>query len=61
MLEAEMMVLALEAVALGRLVEAGLVAAFPAAIGHLDARLGRMMSRLDADAVKELGIDTHQS
>jgi hypothetical protein len=61
MLEAEMVVLALETMALGRLVDAGLVASFPGAVGDFAGRLRRMGARLDADPVEELGIDTHQS
>ena len=60
-LEAEMVVLAFEAMALGGLVDAGLVAALPGAVGHLGARLGRRVPRLDADTVEELGIELHQS
>src|SRR4051812_21210765 len=61
MLKAEMMVLALEAMALGRLVDAGLVAAFPGAIGNGGTRLRGRVPRMDADAVEELGIQFHQS
>jgi hypothetical protein len=55
------MVFALETVPLGGLVEAGLIAALPGAVGDLRPWLRCMVPRLDADAVKELGIDRHQS
>jgi hypothetical protein len=61
MLEAEMVVLALEAVTLGCLIDAGLIAAFPGAIGDFGFRFRRMGARVDADPVKELGIYSHQS
>ena len=61
MLEAEMVVLALEAVTLGCLVDTRLVAAFPRTVGDLGLRLWRMRARMDPNSVEELGIDTHQS
>ncbi len=60
-LEAKMMVFALEAVTLGRLVDAGLVATLPGTIGNIGVRLGRMVPRIDADAVEKLGIELHRS
>ena len=54
-------VLALEAMAFGRLVDTGLVATLPGAIGDLSLRLRRVGARMDTNAVEKLGIDTHQS
>jgi len=56
-----MVVLALEAMPLGRLVNARLVAALPGAIGNIALGFRLRMPRLNADAVEKLGIDTHQS
>jgi hypothetical protein len=56
-----MVVLALEAMPLGRLVDARLIAAFPGAVGYVALRLRLRMPRLNANAVEKLGIDTHQS
>jgi hypothetical protein len=55
------MILPLEPVALGCLVDAGLVATFPGAVVDIPRRFRRMGARLDPDPVEELGIYTHQS
>ena len=60
-LQAEMVVFALEAMALGSLVKSRLIATLPGAIGHLSPRLRCGVPGLNTDAVKELGIDGHRS
>jgi hypothetical protein len=61
MLEAEMMILALEAMTLRCLVDAGLVATLPGTIGDVSLRFWPRLPRLNTDAVEKLGIGTHQS
>jgi hypothetical protein len=61
MLEAEMVILALEAMALGRLVDPRLVTALPGAVRHFGLRFRGVMARLDANAVEKLGFELHQA
>src|SRR5690606_15629507 len=59
-LEAEIVILADRPVALGRAIDAGLVAALPGAGRGFAPRL-LVVARPNPNAVKELGIELHQS
>ena len=61
MLQAELMVLAFKAVTFGRLIDAGLATALPGALGHFDFGFMCGVPPGDADAVKNLGFQVHQS